>query len=490
MKSNGTHIIDKLTVEVTIRDEEKESRKEIFEKVKQQILQAIDASGKTLESMYADGHYLFDSLTVDLQVDSGSIGQLDQIAEAGILKLFERSKESRKTSTQKEKEDQLSNRINREDYEKERFLYFLRNGYLPWWSAGSRSLKEMEEWLLALSAVKLRTIFISGMKAKPETMIARFCRQMSGETGREVEEKLYSRSRNILQLFNVNRELVRAYKRNASKSELKSVRKLETGLREICWLAWLKEVSGEKSFESKSLGRRLLSVVNTHIKPKENLRSEYLNRWKKEIESITGSKLKEMDRDIDLIKTNLAAENGKETGKPEKDREAAEKDFSTGQAGLVILNPFIPTLFERTECTKDGVFQDEESQERAVGLLHFLATGREEFEEPELLFEKILCGWPVESPLHRDFPISRQDKQECDELLGSVISRWEALKSTSPDGLRENFLKREGRLKNEAFGWTLHVENETHDLLLDRLPWQIGVLKFRWMDSAITVNWR
>src|SRR5436853_369125 len=74
---------------------------------------------------------------------------------------------------------------------------------------------------------------------------------------------------------------------------------------------------------------------------------------------------------------------------------------------------------------------------RAAALLHFIATGREELYEFELGIIKVLLGLRLETPLAvSEGLLVREDREECDALLRAAIGHWNALKTTSIDGLR------------------------------------------------------
>ncbi|MGB8699159.1 MAG: contractile injection system tape measure protein, partial [Thermosynechococcaceae cyanobacterium] len=66
---------------------------------------------------------------------------------------------------------------------------------------------------------------------------------------------------------------------------------------------------------------------------------------------------------------------------------------------------------------------------------------------------------------------------------------WSALKSTSVAGLRTSFLQRPGLLRQTEEGWHLQVEPQTFDVLLNDLPWSIGIVKFAWMPHPIYTEW-
>jgi hypothetical protein len=73
--------------------------------------------------------------------------------------------------------------------------------------------------------------------------------------------------------------------------------------------------------------------------------------------------------------------------------------------------------------------------------------------------------------------------------LTAAIQHWSVLKNTSISGLRSSFLQREGLLLETDQGWLLRVERKVYDLLLEQLPWGIGMLQLAWMRKPLRVNW-
>jgi hypothetical protein len=170
---------------------------------------------------------------------------------------------------------------------------------------------------------------------------------------------------------------------------------------------------------------------------------------------------------------------------------ATEEEFGTwvASAGLVLLHPFLPALLQHTGL-REGDAIPWRSLPRAAALLHYLATGREELLEMELGMAKLLLGL---SP-HASLPVAEgllglPDREECEALLRSVIGHWSVLKSTSPDGLRDAFLRRPGLLYHDDAGWTLRVEPAPFDLLLHHLPWSYGIVKLPWTSEPIYTEW-
>lgn len=173
---------------------------------------------------------------------------------------------------------------------------------------------------------------------------------------------------------------------------------------------------------------------------------------------------------------------------------AAKDEFPlmANHVGLAILHPFIPRLFENTGLREAGGAELAfHVLPRAAALLHYLATGRETVYEYELGFIKILLGLHPETPLPvAEGLIEPRDREETETLLQSVIGYWQVLKNTSIQGLRSSFLERSGLIREEESGWRLQVESRPFDMLLDQLPWSIGIVKSPWMTKPVYVEWQ
>lgn len=159
-------------------------------------------------------------------------------------------------------------------------------------------------------------------------------------------------------------------------------------------------------------------------------------------------------------------------------------------AGLVLLHPFLSMFFNQLNWTAQNQFSNKDCQQRAIGMLHYLATGKTNAPEYELGMAKIICGYPLQEPVPAEFDFTKEELEEADHLLTVVISRWDVLKRTSIDGLREAFLQRRGKLTNEETGMLLQVEQSSIDMLLDQLPWTLSMIKLPWMKDLLRVDWR
>jgi len=162
-------------------------------------------------------------------------------------------------------------------------------------------------------------------------------------------------------------------------------------------------------------------------------------------------------------------------------------------AGLVLLSPFLPALFDRLKLLSevDGVPRiiGVEAASRAVHLLQYLVDGRLDCPAPHLALNKVVCGLPVAQPVSAAIAPAASDLEVCDGLLGAVINNWPVISSTSVAGLRETFLQRDGRLMAGEDRWSLTVGRKTLDVLVDQAPWSFSVLFHPWMVRPIHVTW-
>lgn len=187
---------------------------------------------------------------------------------------------------------------------------------------------------------------------------------------------------------------------------------------------------------------------------------------------------------IDSAETEFASVFDDEQTKPHPD---AAEGLYIANAGLVLLHPFLPRLFQALDMTDgDAITQPD----LALCLLHFLATGQSTAPEYELILPKVLCNIPLTMPIASAISLSATETEEAEALLAAVIRHWDVLKNTGIDGLRGTFLLRAGKIvRREDGDWLLQVENQAYDILLAQLPWGMGAIKLPWMDTMLWVEW-
>jgi hypothetical protein len=239
----------------------------------------------------------------------------------------------------------------------------------------------------------------------------------------------------------------------------------------------------------------LPGVVARNEKPAESTMNDEINSGKAGIDP---DKIEMKDTEGQVIENSDKARAGlnqkdvlinKSRQKDRLKKQAEGAIIYPGFAGLVILHPFLSPFFKGLELTDGKRFLHEEAFHKAIALLAYMATGETEVQEQRLVIPKLICGMDTSMPVRKNILITAGELNETDKLLAAVIGHWTALKNTSIGGLRDTFLKREGKLSHNDSGWQLEVEHKTVDILLGKLPWGFSMIRFSWMKELLFVNW-
>ena len=167
----------------------------------------------------------------------------------------------------------------------------------------------------------------------------------------------------------------------------------------------------------------------------------------------------------------------------------SEKPDEVITAGLVILHPFLLPLFENLNWCKSAVWIDESCRNKALLAIQYLATGKQTDDERALTLHKILCGFPADHKIDASVALTKKEMKECRKLLNVVIGYWKVLRNSSIKSLQENFLQRAGKLEVHNGPFELSIERKTVDILIENLPWQIGIIKTPWMQRPLLCHW-
>lgn len=170
---------------------------------------------------------------------------------------------------------------------------------------------------------------------------------------------------------------------------------------------------------------------------------------------------------------------------------APERIF-VGNAGLVLLTPWFPRLFSMLGMLdKNKDFKDMESRIRAIFIIQQLVTsGKKEYDEKELAFNRILVNCPFSEPLPLKMELTENELKTVDSMLNGVKNNWEKVRNVSVRGFQSNFIERSGYLEQKEDKWLLSVDPRSYDMLLDSLPWSYSRVRFPWLKKQIHVSWR
>lgn len=380
------------------------------------------------------------------------------------------------------------------------WLFFMQHGMLPWW-AQAETATGLEEKVIA--AVKAQPEF-----CKEQWMRARMKGHLSVQ--RWVQQCSPALQRAVLEAFAGPVMAGEVVGWEATILLGFSIRNSGVNLRRLQFLYW------DVMFQLL-LSEEQEMIKGTEIIP---LLKKYWARWmneemstvEKEILEVMVFKTAQATAAAGTSKTTSSPEASSATAAPDnvssndtnattdtpsdKINKPSAPDLGIGEhllisdAGLVLLHPFLVHLFKHFEWLEDNDTRlNPLYVHRAVHLLAFIVSGEEQMPEYNLVFPKLLCGLPLDTPLEKDLPLTVEEKQQAQELLEVVIKYWDALGSTSADGLRSTFLQREGKLIFEEDQWMLIVTAKTVDILLNRLPWGFGFVKLPWMEQLLKVQW-
>ncbi len=376
------------------------------------------------------------------------------------------------------------------------FLYFLKNGILPWWyESGSHTAFE-ESISIALeqlgSTIKdsesFQTLINIRSVSNSTEALKRLAEQFTDQVywklikvlavGSSVQiteiEEIFERLSDILKSKNLSGRI-----QNQAKTALIMSLSRGNSTDEIN--------NGQVSTVYKLLQSASLIKIQRLIRDDEMLK-KYLSGEHEFIsidntlDSAQGFENKEFKKE------NSQKENSGRTGK--KDAFLNELKQADGaiisNAGLVIVAPFLPELFKQCGILTENTIMD---INKAVAILHYTVFGNCQYREYDVLFNKVLCGLEGNEVIEILNELSEAEKNEVETMLSTAISYWDVLKSTSPDGLREGFLIRKGNLLHKYDDWFLQVEQSAIDALLQHLPWTIGFIKLPWMKTMIRTQW-
>ncbi|MCH7399177.1 contractile injection system tape measure protein [Belliella sp. DSM 107340] len=371
-------------------------------------------------------------------------------------------------------------------------IYFLSNGSLPWFAPRNYNLDtELRLFLKIKNPKTSQKKLISQLKItfqkNPKTFL-RFIKQIENELLLQIltfgQETAFSslESKTILkQTQSKNRVLVWAFVFYKSWFfPLKSTAILndiipdfitleyKEFIRLIKSLSFIGNNAQDNSFSPNSSLLKLTDFVIFQQLFNPRLREkEYFEFFKSENKSRVKEKPKEKI----------------------EEKKATEKQATIyiENAGLIIIHPFLLNFYKNIGVLDQKNRIPKENYDLVIHSLHYLSTGKTYAYENSLLFEKFLCGVPIDFAVDRFFELETNIKEEANSLLMAAIGHWGKLKNTSPEGLREMFFIREGKLELESKRLT--IKRMSQDILLESLPWNLTIVKFPWLKNSLFVHW-
>lgn len=360
--------------------------------------------------------------------------------------------------------------------ELECFIFFLEKGYFPWW-ADKIELADFERTLSKLLEKpddKIKILLRSRLKWAYAPK--RLSRQFSLRLNTLLLELMYPEiTRNIQSiLFKLPEVLndIPGIRLSMSKHAL------ETYVLESIWENLVEARLNERDYDIRE-------KVISDIIIKNNLPAEDIINFLEDKMDVNPEEVEKLITE----KEEKHTEKTEEQKKVKKSEEPEAEELLIENAGLVIVWPFLQEFYTKLDLVYGRTFKSEKLRERAVLLTQYMVTGETGIDEPQLVLNKIINGWPLKMPVEGKLEMNEKEKGIVQDLLKKLIENWPALKNTSPVALQETYLQRNGLLEQDKRSWNLKVERKTVDVLRDFLPWPINIISLPWMDTIIYVKW-
>lgn len=162
-------------------------------------------------------------------------------------------------------------------------------------------------------------------------------------------------------------------------------------------------------------------------------------------------------------------------------------------AGIVLLWPLLPDLFEAHALIDSSGFIDEASQVQAVMLLDALVWGDSAVSPWRLEEFCYWCGLPAERILQDPDTWRTLDSGllvQLDAWLVSVLAQVPGLDGFDAPSLRALFLQRSGQLVVLDTWVRLTLDAQAQDALLRDCPWPLSHLTLPWLPLVVSLTWQ
>jgi hypothetical protein len=485
------HIIHRQKVELKISDDADafELQNRISRMLKDDLPTLLESM---LNKISPNGSILrIDKLTIDL----GTINSLNLENEFREKLIQQLSEALSKASIDKENESFIE--VRQDQSLLDTLIFFLKFGHLPWYSS-IKDFRDLEKDILETFSHENWTLLVKKLKqdiSENNNLVQRIAWQFSESFLRSLLlEIMEGYSFNV---DNICNDLLFIWKEiNTDTDWTDQTRKIKF------WQIVLHTALVKENDTIYELVKDMFSGSQLTRITGENPITSLQKNGRKKIQALIKKTGTEIVTNA-LIKMRITFENQvsqlnemihpfEEEEKPKdikRNKESMESEMIVEYCGLVILHPFLQMYFQELGMLEDEDFRNEISRQRAVLLLHYLATGQTDAAEIHLLFPKLLCGMNFDEPVPATFDLTDKEKAESETLLKSVLGHWEPLSRSSIESLQQTFLQREGKLTQTDTGWKLYAEQKAVDVLLNKLPWGISTIRLPWMNDVLNVEW-
>ena len=493
---DSNHIIEKVFLEVNT------SNTETAYSIKNNISQFLESEVfPQIEKFFdefdeSETIYRFDKLDISVSVNDWK--NLDEISsEIGIKIQKELDAYDLSTIAEQKLRSKKSNlrKLSPEKNNESSFFYFIESGQLPWYGKEQDFIDftSPENWVERL----IDPVFIDTLKKillQNSQSVDRLIYQLSEEAVISFLIKIQPFLKEFeYRILSLTKVLDRTLKYHFLKLLIQIFNSTQTIRVAGKVVSFLRKIIQNYSPENKVVSKisiEIFEVLRKILSP--TLRSELQKNGI--VEFFSAAKIDSKNyQSVFLEIENSKLQTTTDIQPPVEQilADSTEKDHGIAiqNAGLILLHPFFKHLFHLTKITNSEGIIEKQNMDLAVQTLHFVATGAENVFEGNLVFEKFLCGIPLKMPIQKQSLLTEEIRDEVQTLLKEAVRNWLALGNTSPDGLRENFIHRDGKLFQKEGKAKIIVERKVQDILLEKLSWNISMFKLPWRKELITVEW-
>ncbi len=493
------HIIDKVTVEISVNNNEKayEIKNDISNFLNMEIFPNLETYLNAAQATLPTHTLQISNLILDIDDSQSSLNtSLKNNITESFEKVFKATVEPALNGNSEE--DLKTNLLGEQERLLNSLIFFLEKGYMPWWNSNENSTSILEP-----------TVFNKIIREKAFT--TKMVYSMRDFNTREriinqlTDSQILQVCRTVTKSANFNMVLKAATVNHLIKQSLtdrKTIWSLILNTLMVCFIN--REINLEAYIMEQIINKipilnepqnqdiqeqiyKKIAAIFSSRKPNDDfiiLKSK-INHPDNQTSKKQGKNDKKLGREIQG-KINTPPSKP-DFDKPKNNTIDETDSLHIQNAGLVLIHPFISNFFKHCNLL-DPVTKKLTDPEVCTHLLHYIATGKINQPESSMLFEKFLCNIPLQQSISRHIKLSRKQKSEAAKLIGAVQQNWSAMKTSSVELLQNEFFQRPGKLmlKDNPL---ITVEKKTQDILLNKLSWGLGFIKLPWQEQFIYINW-
>ncbi|WP_445494067.1 contractile injection system tape measure protein [Photorhabdus sp. SF281] len=168
---------------------------------------------------------------------------------------------------------------------------------------------------------------------------------------------------------------------------------------------------------------------------------------------------------------------------------ASNSPCQVNNAGILILWPMLPALFNQLGLLEGKKFIHRQAQYHAVNFLDYLIWGTEETPAECKRLNNVLCGLMINENTE-SISVEPEKQLITEQWLDTVITQLPGWKKLSRNDVRQLFLQRPGELLANEQEIKITIQPQPFDALLTEWLWPLNIAKLPWLDRSLLIDWK